>query len=57
MSDWVACTNPACSERGIPKDNRPSGYALEQIRCGGCGQPVSESPAPNPVPPPDQPSN
>lgn len=37
MSD-VACTNPDCPERGVPKNS--GGFDAEDIQCGACGQPV-----------------
>jgi hypothetical protein len=34
----VICTNADCSQRDIPKDS--AGFAVEDIKCGECGQPV-----------------
>jgi hypothetical protein len=42
MAD-VVCTNPACEELDVPKNN-DAGYPVESIICGRCGEPVSELP-------------
>ena len=49
LGDPVFCTNPECSEYGLPKGN-PGSYPLdegEEFICGACQSPVTDQePAP-----------
>lgn len=52
MAD-VMCTNEACPEYELPKTNEED-FPVADIRCGGCGGPVSAA-GEEPPPEEDQP--